>query len=117
MAVLEVIEEEELQNNAVDVGSYLKESLAELMSDHQSIGDVRGEGFFLGVELIKDGDPNKPDTLLAKEVQNRLKVAKILVGTDGPDRNVLKIKPPMCFNRQNANQLVAALVGILNTNP
>ena len=115
MAVLEVIEEEELQNNAVDVGSYLKESLGELMSDYQSIGDVRGEGFFLGVELIKDGDPNKPDTLLAREVQNKLKEALILVGTDGPDRNVLKIKPPMCFNRQNADQLIAALDGILKS--
>ncbi len=117
MAVLGVIEEEELQNNAVDVGNYLKKSIAELMSDCQSIGDVRGEGFFLGVELIKDGDPNKPDTSLANKVQNGLKEAKILVGTDGPDRNVLKIKPPMCFNRQNADQLVAALEQILDTNP
>jgi len=115
MAVLEVIEEEELQNNAADVGSYLKESLAELMSDHQSIGDVRGEGFFLGVELIKDGNPNKPDTSLANEVQNRLKETKILVGTDGPDKNVLKIKPPMCFNKQNADQLVAAFEEILKS--
>lgn len=115
MAVLEVLEEEELQNNAVDVGSYLKKSLTELMSDYQSIGDVRGEGFFLGVELIRDGDPNKPATSLASEVHNKLKEAKILVGIDGPDRNVVKIKPPMCFNRQNADQLVAALEGILKS--
>ena len=117
IAVLEVIEEEELQNHADNVGSYLKKSLVKLMAFHQSIGDVRGNGFFLGVELIKDGDPNKPDTSLANEVQNRLKEALILVGTDGPDRNVLKIKPPMCFNRQNADHLVAALEEILDTNP
>ena len=115
MAVLDVIEEEELQNDAVDVGSYLKKSLGELMSDYQSIGDVRGEGFFLGIELIKNGDPNKPDTSLANEVQNGLKEAKILVGTDGPDRNVLKIKPPMCFNRQNADRLVDALEELLKS--
>ena len=115
MAVLEIIEEEELQNNAADVGSYLKESLAELMLDYPSIGDVRGEGFFLGVELISEGEPNKPDTSLASLVQNKLKEAKILVGIDGPGKNVLKIKPPMCFNRQNADQLVAALEEILKS--
>ncbi len=108
-AVLEVIEEERLQENATQTGDYLKNLLVNLKEIHPEIGDVRGSGLFFGVELIQNQNPNQPATALAKKIQNGLKEMGILIGTDGPDHNVLKIKPPMCFTRKNVDQLVGGL--------
>ncbi|TET58785.1 aminotransferase class III-fold pyridoxal phosphate-dependent enzyme, partial [Candidatus Bathyarchaeota archaeon] len=109
LAVLEVIEEEELQKNALETGSYLKQKLSALMKSHPEIGDIRGFGFFLGIEFVKDRDTLEPNTKLAGYVKNRLKENGILVDTDGPHENVIKIKPPMCFNKRNAQQLIDEL--------
>ncbi|UCD26845.1 MAG: aminotransferase class III-fold pyridoxal phosphate-dependent enzyme, partial [Candidatus Bathyarchaeota archaeon] len=77
----------------------------------------RGFGLFLGIEFVKDQDTLEPYTKLAEHVKNRLRENGILVGTDGPYENVIKIKPPMCFNKSNAKQLVEELGIAINTRP
>lgn len=109
LAVLEAIEEEGLQDNARQVGAYLKSGLRELQKRHVLIGDVRGMGLFLGVELVKDRETLEPATREASEVIEKMKDLGVLVSTDGPFRNVIKIKPPLVFNRSNADRLLEAL--------
>lgn len=109
MAVLDVIETESLQQNARRVGEYLKTELDKLADHHNSIGDVRGLGLFLGVELVESKESLKPATDLANEVVEKMKEARILVSTDGPYENVIKIKPPLVFTIENADQLVVAM--------
>ena len=111
-AVLDVIEEDELQVHALTVGTYLKNELTKLQKDHKEIGDVRGSGLFLGVELVRtDGSPN---TELAQTIKNNLRDTFILVSTDGPYDNVLKIKPPLYFDKANSRELIVQLKIILN---
>jgi len=107
-AVLKVIEEESLQGNALEVGHQLMEGFKSIQGEHEMIHDVRGAGLFLGIELIKKSDSNtlSPATVEAKKIINSMKERGILLSTDGPYNNVIKIKPPLCFNRENAGQLL-----------
>ncbi len=103
-AVLEVIEQDGLQAHALEVGNYLKRNLEHLKQEYKEIGDVRGSGLFLGIELMtKDGSPNTP---LAQTIKNSLREHFILVSTDGPYDSVLKIKPPLYFNLENSLELL-----------
>jgi len=111
-AVLEVIEEEKLQENAKDVGDYYQLLLKELQSRYNVIGDVRGSGLFIGVEIVKENS-NEPNTALAQHIKNELRNANILISTDGPFDNVLKSKPPLCFSKENAKEVVDCLEGVL----
>ncbi len=113
MAVLDVIEEESLQENALRVGSYLKQELENLKNKFPLIGDVRGLGLFIGVEIIQDQEFLLPAPDHASYIVNRMKEKGILISTDGPDHNVLKIKPPMVFTKENAFHLVTTLEKIL----
>jgi len=113
MAVLDVLEEERLQENALEVGARLKAGLERLRDGHPVIGDVRGLGLFLGVELVLDRESRGRATFQAAYVAERMREEGILVSTDGPFRNVLKIKPPLVFTAADADLLVAALDGIL----
>ena len=113
-SVLDVLEEENLPENAKEVGNYLQGLLEGLVEKHDVCGDARGEGLFLGLELVKGGEAKSPAQQLAADVQNQLKDRGILVGTDGPDENVIKIKPPICFTRENADELVSNLDAILS---
>ena len=113
LAVLEVLEEEGLAENAAVVGNYFSQLLRELMPDYPVIGDVRGSGLFLGVEFVHPED-QQPDTALAQLIKTELKNNFILTGTDGPFNNVLKSKPPLCFSKDNAEQVVASLEKILS---
>ena len=109
--VLRVVKREKLQAHALEVGTYLKKELMALALDFPIIGDVRGQGLFLGIELAngkKEPLANKTDYLA-----NRMKDHGILMSTDGPDHNVLKIKPPMVFSQENAEELVFYLGKIL----
>ena len=115
-AVLQVIEDEELQENAEKVGNYLIQELIKLQTKYKFIGQVRGQGLFVGIELIHDDDVLEPNHRLAKKVVNEMKDAGILLSVDGPDHNVLKIKPPMVFNIENANELVINLKTIFDRN-
>ncbi len=110
-AVLNVIEAEKLQEHARVVGNHLKALLANLQGAFPEIADIRGSGLFLGVEL---SDTNgHPNTKLAAHIKNNLRQKFILVGTDGPHDNVLKIKPPLCFTKDDAAILTNAINAIL----
>lgn len=114
LEVLKIIKEEQLQENALSVGEYLKSGLRDLQKKFPLIGDVRGEGLFLGIELVEE---NKiPATDKTGYIANRMKTHGILMSVDGPQNNVLKIKPPLCFNKENANELFYYLEKILREN-
>jgi 4-aminobutyrate aminotransferase-like enzyme len=109
LAVLDVLERERLQENAREVGRYLRRRLDELASRHELIGDVRGSGLFYGVELVTDRTSREPAADAAHAVMNGMRRDGVLVGRTGRNANVLKIRPPLVFSRANADQLVAAL--------
>ncbi|MGH7256684.1 MAG: aminotransferase class III-fold pyridoxal phosphate-dependent enzyme [Nitrospirales bacterium] len=109
LAVLDVLAEEQLQAHAATVGAYVQDTLRQMMARHPVIGDVRGEGLFVGVELVRERDRREPAGREAAYVAERLKDRGILLGTDGPFRNVLKIKPPMVFTKADADRLADAL--------
>jgi 4-aminobutyrate aminotransferase-like enzyme/Ser/Thr protein kinase RdoA (MazF antagonist) len=113
MAVLDVVEREGLQENARVTGNYLMDGLRELMARHPIIGDVRGLGYYIGVELVLDREKQTPGGDQAGYVANRMREHGIFISTDGPLHNVLKIKPPMVFNRDNADELITRLDRIL----
>jgi len=111
LAVLETVKKEGLQAHALETGTYLKTLLNALADRHPIIGDVRGEGLFLGFELVKTD--LAPASAPAKYLKNRMRELGFLMSTDGPAENVIKIKPPMCFDRRNADQLVEYLNRVL----
>jgi 4-aminobutyrate aminotransferase-like enzyme len=110
IAVLEVVQEEGLQQHALRVGERLLEGLRTLQQRHSLIGDVRGSGLFLGVELVRDHDPATQE---ATRIVNLMRERGILIGTDGPHHNVLKIRPPMPFADPDADQLLHTLEDVL----
>lgn len=112
--VLQIVDDEGLQANARDVGTALLAGLAGLMDRHHSIGDVRGHGLFIGLELVHDRMTREPATDIASYVVNRLREHRILVGTEGPYDNVLKIRPPLTVGMSDAEMLVERLDAILN---
>lgn len=114
LAVLDVIRQEKLQKNAFKVGAYLKSRLAEIEKTSPLIGDVRGLGLFLGVELVLNRGSQAPATAEAAYVAERMRDKGILVSTDGPYRNVLKIKPPLVFTQDDADFLVETLADVLD---
>ncbi|NJW51785.1 aminotransferase class III-fold pyridoxal phosphate-dependent enzyme [Salinimicrobium oceani] len=105
--VLQVIKEEKLQENALHTGNFLKEELNKMAAKHPVIADVRGQGLFLGFELL-DREKN-PLAKQANALVQRMKERGYLMSTEGPDDNVLKIKPPMSFNQEHANQFLKDL--------
>ncbi len=109
LAVLQVVQEEDLQSHAGRVGEHLLTRLRPLADRHAIVGDIRGSGLFLGVELVKDRSTLEPATAEAPFVVNRMREEGILLGTDGPLHNVLKIRPPMPFSIDDADALAAAL--------
>jgi len=113
LAVLDVIDEEGLQENAQRVGTHLMSGLKTLMERHSLIGDVRGLGLFVGIELVLDRYTLTPAPEQASYIANRMRECGILLSTDGPFHNVLKIKPPIVFTEENANFLVCTLDEIL----
>ena len=115
LMVLKVVQEEELQEHAGEVGEYLLQELRQLMSRHEAIGDVRGSGLFIGVELVRDRETRKPATKFADVVVNRMREERILFGTDGPFHNVLKIRPPMPFSLSDASRLAETLDRVLSS--
>jgi 4-aminobutyrate aminotransferase-like enzyme len=117
LAVLDVIERDGLQARAWRVGEHLMTQLRELMSRRTLIGDVRGFGLFIGVELVLDRDQRLPATRQAKYVANRMRERGILMSTDGPDNNVLKIKPPLVFTEHDGDVLAATLDDVLGEDP
>lgn len=111
--VLQVIRDEGLQQNALKIGNYLKENFWNLSKAYPILGDVRGEGLFLGLEFV-DAQMN-PLTDTTSYIANKMKAYQILMSVDGPYNNVLKIKPPMCFNMDDANYLLESMERVLRS--
>jgi 4-aminobutyrate aminotransferase-like enzyme len=109
LAVLDVIEEEELQQHALRVGNYLMRGFRALGERHPEIGDVRGQGLFIGVELVEDRPSRTPATELTGRLVERLKADGILISAEGPHHNVLKLKPPLPFAETDADLVLAAV--------
>jgi len=116
-AVLDALDEEHLQQNALRVGGRLVDALRGLMDRHPLVGDVRGSGLFLGVELVRDRGTLEPAPDEAAYVANRLRELGVLTGTDGPYHNVLKIRPPLVFTAADADLFVATLDEVLAEDP
>jgi 4-aminobutyrate aminotransferase-like enzyme/Ser/Thr protein kinase RdoA (MazF antagonist) len=113
LAVLEVLDEERLQENALRVGTYLKKGLGRLQERHEVIGDVRGSGLFLGIDLVADHETREPATAQASYIVNRLRECGILTGTDGPYHNVIKLRPPLVFSERDADLFLSTLEEVL----
>jgi 4-aminobutyrate aminotransferase-like enzyme len=107
--VLRIVSEEHLQQHAAAVGSRLLARLKSLPSRHELVGDVRGSGLFIGIELVTNRATLAPGTGAADDVVNHMREAGVLIGTDGPHHNVLKIRPPMPFADEDADALVDTL--------
>ena len=115
MAVLDVIEAEGLQARALATGTALKAGLTDLQQNYPLIGDVRGQGLFLGVELVRDRTTLEPATNEAHAIANHMRGNGVLISTDGPFDNVLKIKPPLAFGPTEATLLTDALGAALRS--
>jgi 4-aminobutyrate aminotransferase-like enzyme len=113
MAVMDVIQDEGLQENARLVGGHLLEKLREMMHRHPVMGDVRGIGLYIGVELVEDRVSREPAPRRAARAKERLRDHRILLSTDGPQDNVLKIKPPLVFSIADAHRFLSTLDRIL----
>jgi 4-aminobutyrate aminotransferase-like enzyme len=114
LAVLDVIADERLQEHARITGERLLTGLREVAAQREPIGDVRGAGLFVGVELVVDRANREPDAALAAELVNLAAERGVLLSTDGPDHNVIKIKPPMVFSADDADRLVGTVDTILD---
>lgn len=112
--VLRIVRDEKLMENGTEVGEYLKKELNELSSKYPIIGDVRGQGLFLGFELVDSN--KKPLTQKTSYLANRMKELGVLMSVDGKYNNVIKIKPPMIFSKENANELITRLDTVFNDN-
>ena len=115
LAVLEVIEEEGLQENARVVGSYLKQRLERLGDTYPIVGTVHGSGLYLGLEFVRDRGTFEPATEETAGICDRLLTLGVIMQPTGDHQNVLKIKPPLCISRESADYFVDALDRVLRT--
>jgi len=108
-AVLDVIADEQLQAHALATGAYFQQQLKQLQQTHPLIGDVRGLGLFIGVELVEDRQSKAPATEKTSWLVEFFKDHHILLSTEGAFYNILKIKPPLAFNRDNVDEFIRVL--------
>jgi 4-aminobutyrate aminotransferase-like enzyme len=114
LAVLDVIQDEGLQGRALELGERLRDGLLAVQARFPDVvGDVRGLGLFQGIELVRDAGSRAPDAALASYLVERLKDRRFLLSTDGPDHDVIKIKPPLVVEEADLDAFVAALGEIL----
>ncbi|MGV2442386.1 aminotransferase class III-fold pyridoxal phosphate-dependent enzyme, partial [Bacillus atrophaeus ATCC 9372] len=117
-AVLEVIEGEGLLRNAHDTGAVLRDGLRDLAKRHALIGDVRGAGLFVGVELVTDRARRTPASAETARLVNGLRERRVLISAAGPDANVLKIRPPLVFRPEHAERFLEAMeAGLREVSP
>lgn len=109
LAVLDTLEQDGLLRNATDQGAYILQGLKGLQEKYTAIGDVRGRGLFLGIDMVKDRGTKEHDGESASRIVNRARELGVLMGTDGPYDNVIKLRPPMTFTRQHADLLIDIL--------
>ena len=109
MAVLDVIEEEHLMQRATELGERFLDGLHELQEQHPIIGDVRGRGLFLGFELVRDRKTQEPAIEEAASIVDEMRDRNVLLSTDGPHHNVIKIKPPMVLSKGDVDMTLHLL--------
>ncbi|KAG1654746.1 Alanine--glyoxylate aminotransferase 2-like [Nymphon striatum] len=112
-AVMDVIENENLQQKAEKVGKYMLQKLKDLKQSHKLIGDVRGHGMFVGIDLVECQDTRKPATMKADYVINRAKQKLVVLSSEGPYANIIKIKPPLVFDEDDVDHLIQVFEDIL----
>ena len=115
LEVLDVIRDERLMHNANEVGTAMKNGLRSLAERHPLIGDVRGHGLFIGVELVLNRFTREPAPRALTAVIESMKVQRVLLGSDGPHHNVLKIKPPITFSHEHNTEFLSKLEHSLAT--
>ena len=108
-AVLDVIQQDQLQQRSHDIGKYLLEGLTRLSARHEIIGDVRGAGLFIGIELVSDRSSKRPAAEQARRVVNHMRENGVLISAAGPLENVLKIRPLLTFTTEHADILIEAV--------
>jgi 4-aminobutyrate aminotransferase-like enzyme len=113
LAVLDVLRDDGLQEHALRVGEQLLAGLRPLVDRYEMVGDVRGSGLFVGVELVRNRATLEPAGGEASYIANRLREMGVLLGTDGPHHNVVKIRPPMPFAKTDADAVVETLTRAL----
>ncbi len=114
-AVLDVIEQEGLRENARDTGDYIRTELSRLSEQSPVIGDVRGQGLFCGVEIVRDKTSKEPAADIADIIRNRLREKHVLVGREGRDGNIIKVRPPLAFRHEHAEILISTFADVLKT--
>lgn len=108
-ATLNVIRDEELMQNAAKVGRVIQDGLRDIATRHEGIGDVRGTGLYIGVEMVRDRGTQQPDSETALALVNGLRERRVLISATGFNANVLKIRPPLVFSAENADRLLSEL--------
>ena len=116
MAVMDVIEREGLMKRARELGARFRVGLESLKESHELIGDVRGRGLFLGFEMVRDRITLEPASQEASEIVDSMRERGILLSTDGPLHNVIKIKPPMVLNEDDVDDTLSKLNRTLSGN-
>ena len=114
-AVLDVLEAEGLPANSAATGAYLRDALTQVAAGSPLLGDVRGAGLYLGIDVISPGTAGEPSGALASTIVNGMRERRVLISATGPRGNVLKIRPPLPFGRDHADQFLAVLAEVLNT--
>jgi 4-aminobutyrate aminotransferase-like enzyme len=114
-ATLDVIRDEQLLDNSKQVGKLIQDGIRELATRHQAIGDVRGAGLYIGVEMVSDRDGKTPDAAAATTVVNALRERRVLISATGLHANTLKIRPPLVFDASHATRLLTELDAALST--
>ena len=110
--VLEIVDEEKLQSNAKIVGDFLLAGFRELKEKFEFIGDVRGMGLFIGIEIIENDGAESPE--LCAYIKNKMRENRVLLGSDGPKDNVIKIRPPLTIDLEDAQMLLETFSGVLD---
>ncbi|CAF3769226.1 unnamed protein product, partial [Rotaria sordida] len=113
IALLDVMEKEHLQENAYKVGLHFLNKLKELEKKYDMIGDVRGRGLFVGVEIVRNKEKREPGIAEAQEIKQKFRENFVIISLDGPDSNVLKFKSPMCFSKEDADYFCSTLEKII----
>jgi 4-aminobutyrate aminotransferase-like enzyme len=111
-ATLDVIQDEKLMENAARVGKIIRDGFADLAQRYVRIGDVRGSGLYIGVELVTDRNTKSPDPQAAAAVVNNLRERRVLISATGPNANVLKIRPPLVFSAADADRLLTEAAAV-----
>lgn len=114
-ATLEVVQSENLMENSRKVGEIMLSGLRDLMQRDERIGDVRGTGLYMGIEMVKSRKTREPDSPLALALVNEMRRRRVLISATASNANVLKVRPPLSFSAKNADQFLTELDGALKT--